>query len=375
MNIEEQLFKEVDKLTNTMIKSIQEIVQIKSVVEEPSLDAPYGNGPKVALEAALNISEELGFKAVNLNNYIGYAQYGEGEKYVASVGHLDVVPEGDGWKHSPYSACIEDGVMYGRGVLDNKGPLLTTLFALTAIKNTGMPIKRPIRIVFGCDEETGRFSDLDYYLKHEKAPVYGFTPDCKYSVVYSERGRASVQLAASKSHLQELFNFINHYFIGANNTGDRLGIDYYNDEYGTMEMRGYKLIEVYDKVTFQFTLSYPAGITIEEILERIQKHLKDSNIQMNLRKNYDPVLFGKNSKMVQLLGSSYEEVTGLDGTPVTTTGGTYAKRMPNIVPFGPSFPGQKGIGHQPNEWMKVDDLITNAKIYALALYRLSNLEE
>ncbi len=77
--------------------------------------------------------------------------------------------------------------------------------------------------------------------------------------------------------------------------------------------------------------------------------------------------------MVHVMQHSYEAVTGLDGTPVTTTGGTYAKVMPGIVPFGPSFPGQKGIGHNPNEWMKVEDLVANAKIYALALYHLGML--
>ena len=45
--------------------------------------------------------------------------------------------------------------------------------------------------------------------------------------------------------------------------------------------------------------------------------------------------------------------------------------MLHIVPFGPLFPGQKGIGHNPNEWMRIEDIITNAKIYALNLYRLS----
>ena len=84
-------------------------------------------------------------------------------------------------------------------------------------------------------------------------------------------------------------------------------------------------------------------------------------------------MFDKTGPMVQALKESYEQVTGLDGTPVTTTGGTYAKAMPGIVPFGPSFPGQKGIGHNPNEWMDVEDLVTNAKIYALALYRLAQL--
>ena len=71
---------------------------------------------------------------------------------------------------------------------------------------------------------------------------------------------------------------------------------------------------------------------------------------------------------------SYTHLTGMDGTPVTTTGGTYAKIMPNIVPFGPSFPGQKGIGHNPNEWMDRSDLILNAKIYALSIVRLANGE-
>ena len=46
--------------------------------------------------------------------------------------------------------------------------------------------------------------------------------------------------------------------------------------------------------------------------------------------------------------------------------------MPNIVPFGPSFPGQKGIAHLPDEWMDLNDLIQNAKIYALSLLWLGS---
>ena len=49
--------------------------------------------------------------------------------------------------------------------------------------------------------------------------------------------------------------------------------------------------------------------------------------------------------------------------------------MPNIVPFGPSFPGQKGIGHLPNEWMDRKDIIQNAKIYALSIVRVANGDE
>ena len=375
--VEKKILEEVNQLQDKMIENIQKIVQVNSVAGTPELDAPYGIGPKNALLTALEIAENLGFETVNFANKIGYAVYGDNsdEDYIASVGHLDVVPEGDGWKFPPFSAHIEEGVMYGRGVLDNKGPLFTTLFALLALKKAGAKTKRPIRIILGTDEETGRFDDIDYYLSMQKSPTYGFTPDCKYSVVYSERGRASLLLRARKEDAQLLFDFINHYFIGANNTGDRLGIDYFNEEYGVMEMRGYELQEDGDQFTFKFVLSYPAGITISEITKRIEMHLDRLPIELKLLSNYDPVLFDKDSKMVQLLGQTYEELTGFDGTPVTTTGGTYAKKMPNIVPFGPSFPGQKGIGHQPNEWMTIEDLMTNARIYALALYRLANLEE
>src|SRR5699024_6007864 len=153
------------------------------------------------------------------------------------------------------------------------------LFALLAIKNIGAKIKRPIRIVFGTDEETGKFRDIQHYLKTQKPPTYGFTPDGKYSVVYSERGRASVLLSVQKKNAQDLFDFVNHYFIGANNTGDRLGIDYYNEEYGTMEMRGYELQENEEAYTFKFVLSYPAGITIDEIYKTINKQAEAAKIR------------------------------------------------------------------------------------------------
>lgn len=97
------------------------------------------------------------------------------------------------------------------------------------------------------------------------------------------------------------------------------------------------------------------------------------SFRASISSNYDPVRFDKNGFLCQTLKETYEKVTGLDGTPVTTTGGTYAKYMPNIVPFGPSFPGQKGIGHNPNEWMDRKDLILNAKIYALSILRVGGI--
>lgn len=376
--LRERIFRAVEALEQPMITSIRELVQINSVEQPAEADAPFGPGVRAALHRALSLSRELGFETVNLDNYIGYARYGQGQDYVCAIGHVDVVPPGDGWKQPPFNGYLENGVLYGRGVLDNKGPVLACLYGLAALKELKLPLKRQVRIIFGCDEETG-FKDLAYYLEREKPPAYGFTPDCKYPVVYGERGRAVIRAVGSSRELERFFHFVNQYFIGAKISGDRLGIDISHPEYGMMEMRSYRLgtgaeenVEA-GSVFFEAALSYPKSITVTDILERIRAKAVAFGLKVGLVQNYDPVAFDKGSPMVQTLRECYEQVTGLDGTPVTTTGGTYAKAMPGIVPFGPSFPGQKGIGHNPNEWMTTADLVTNAKIYALALYRLAVL--
>ena len=363
------ILKEVEAISPEMIASIKKIVQMPSVKGEPTAQAPYGTDILKTLEATLQLCQELGFKTHNLDGHIGWAQYGEGEDYVCCIGHLDVVPVGVGWKHPPFSAYEEDGYIYGRGILDNKGPILCCLYALVALKNLAISLKHPIRIIFGCDEESG-FADLKYYLSHEKGPISGWTPDCKYPVVYGERGRATIQIFTTTNHLELLFHFINRYFMNAKTNGESLGVDFTDYEFGTNEMRGYKLFQENGKVGFQVSFAYPAGMSVDWLVQTIKDHAE--GLEVALVSHYHPVKFDKNCQMVKSLQDAYETVTGLDGTPVTTTGGTYAKLMPNIVPFGPSFPGQKGIGHLPNEWMKIDDLIANAKIYALALYALGN---
>lgn len=366
--MERKILEKVESLQESMIQDILDLVRVDSVERDAEPGAPFGPGVKEALQKALELGVRMGFGTVNLNNHIGYVEYGKGDDYVCAIGHVDVVPPGDGWKQPPFAGHREDGVLYGRGVLDNKGPILACLYGLYALKELGYEPKHQIRIIFGCDEESG-FEDLDYYLAKEKPPLYGFTPDCKFPVVYAERGRAVVRIEAKE--MPAFCDFVTQYFIGAKNTGDRLGIDFSHPEYGVMEMRNYKLGMNGQMPYFEASLSYPAGHTIDGILEKIQEKAGVQTVK--LLQNYDPVVFDKDGPLVQALKECYEQVTGEDGTPVTTTGGTYAKAMPGIVPFGPSFAGQKGIGHNPNEWMREDDLLKNAKIYALGLYRMGLL--
>ncbi|WP_374049890.1 MULTISPECIES: dipeptidase PepV [unclassified Sedimentibacter] len=182
------LNEKILSMKDEIIKSVQGCVKIKSVEEESKKGMPFGEGAHKALEYCLQLSENLGFKTVNVDNMIGYAEYGSGDEMIAVLGHLDVVPEGDGWTYPPYAAEIHDGKIYGRGTIDDKGPTIGALYALKAIKDLNISLKRRVRIFFGLNEETGS-KCVKYYVDNGgEIPVAGFTPDADYPIINGEKG-------------------------------------------------------------------------------------------------------------------------------------------------------------------------------------------
>lgn len=182
------LDEKILSMKEEIIKGVQECVKIKSV-EEPAKDnMPFGEGVNKALEYCLDLSTSMGFKSVNVDNMLGYAEYGTGEEMVAVLGHLDVVPEGEGWTYPPYGGEVHNGKIYGRGTTDDKGPTIGALYALKAIKDLNIPLKRRVRIFFGLNEETGSKCVKHYVDKGEEMPVCGFTPDAEYPIINGEKG-------------------------------------------------------------------------------------------------------------------------------------------------------------------------------------------
>lgn len=365
---EARLLEKIENQKDEMLEGICKIVSIDSKQSEPAEHAPYGLGPRKALDEALKLAKSFGFETEVVADQVGIAKYGKGDDsdYIGVLGHVDVVPEGTGWTSPAYEPEVRDGRLYGRGVLDNKGPLLSCLYALKAMKDLGIKTKHPIWILFGTNEETG-MEDVPTYLKYKKPPVAGWTPDCKYPVVYAERGRSVYEVEFANP--EDIYTWVNTFFINNMNTERAFKLDVVDPEFGRLEIRNRKI----EAGKASFAVSYPPCIQNSEIEKRIQDTLKPED-KVTCKADWKPVFFEKDSTLCKVLQSAYEEITGLDGTPVTTTGGTYAKRMPNIVPFGPSFPGQKGIAHLPDEWMNLDDLMSNAKIYGLSLLRLGNAE-
>lgn len=203
MNIE-NLNERIDGLRDELIKAVQDCVQFKSVEDKANASpgAPFGPGIKDCLEWTLSLGESLGFGVKNIDGYAGQIEMGSGE-LLGILGHLDVVPEGDGWSVPPYSGEIVDGKIYGRGAIDDKGPTLAALFAMKAIKDAGIPLNKKVRLILGTDEESG-WEDMDYYKQKEEIPVIGFAPDAEFPLIHAEKGIFHLELAKQFSELPHI---------------------------------------------------------------------------------------------------------------------------------------------------------------------------
>lgn len=183
------LHKEVLKYKDELIASLQESVRIKSVEEAAKPGMPFGEGPAKALEHFLSVGEKLGFEVKNFDNYVGHIDFGSGEEMLGILGHVDVVPEGTGWDHDPYGAEIIDNKMYGRGTLDDKGPMMICLYAMKALKDAGIPLKKKVRMILGANEETNWGCMKHYFgTLNMPQPTLSFTPDSEFPVTFAEKG-------------------------------------------------------------------------------------------------------------------------------------------------------------------------------------------
>lgn len=177
----------IESYKDDILKSTQDIIKIKSVEEEKKANMPFGEGPYKALKFALNLAEEMGFETKNFDNYAGHAEFGEGDETVGVLVHLDVVPEGDGWTYPPYGGEIHEGKIYGRGTNDDKGPAISCMYAMKALKDSKAKLNKKVRIIFGTNEESG-WGGMKYYFENEKAPDMAFTPDADFPVIHGEKG-------------------------------------------------------------------------------------------------------------------------------------------------------------------------------------------
>ena len=195
--------RKIDELVKSyredMIQSLEELVSIPSVInlENAGEGAPFGMEIRSALDGLLKLAGELGFETRDYDGYAAAVDFGTEGKEVGILSHIDVVPPGNGWTKNPFVPEIVNGKMYGRGTIDDKGPLVASLYAMKAVKESGLPIRNHVRHIIGCDEETGHRC-IKYYLTKEKGPDLGFSPDGMFSVIHAEKGILRFQIQTNR---------------------------------------------------------------------------------------------------------------------------------------------------------------------------------
>ena len=416
---------------------LKQLISIDSVKTEPSKNAPFGEGVKKALRFFLSLAEKMGFTVINYDDYAGEISYGEGQE-VGIIGHLDVVPVGNGWTYPPFSLTEKDGYLIGRGVGDDKGAMLISLYALKELKDSGAPCHKKIRFFVGCDEESG-WQDIEYLKTKTTIPEYGFSPDGDFPVGYAEKGFYFV-----KTFIPPFKNFgaieggtvINAVCafakVKANIPVDQKLLDKYGlvkkgdyiesvgvSAHGSAPQKGKNAIlpllkllkecgeNVGDFINYLFdnrwnitdmqneqgfiTLSPDLAIPLSDggteidcdlripapfTIEEVGKKLKSAPFKVEIIDHaHPPVMVPKNGTFVKTLVNAYNAYSEEKGEPVSMGGSTFARVFKKGCAFGPEFPGENSHIHEANERVKITSLLKSYEIYKKAIFDLAATKE
>ncbi len=414
------------KMTEEIIRQISEIIKFNSSQAPAEEGAPFGKGAKQALDYFLKLADEMGFETINYDGYAGEVIFGEGEEF-AVLAHLDVVPAGNGWTREPFGGQIdyENRRVWGRGAMDDKGPAVCAIFALKALKDEGFKPKRKIKLIVGCNEESG-WGCINYYKAHAHMPDEGFSPDADFPVIYAEKGILHLCLhftsAGGFNGLKggERANMVCDYcevsapadsvklkkygltaengkivsrgksahgstpdegknailpvleYLGLESAKDALfgncfGLKELHDETGYLTFSPNVISQNGNDLAVICDIRYPSTYKKEDVLQRIDVN----GVKYEILSEQAPLFNDKNCFLIKTLCSVYNEVTGKNVKPVAIGGGTYARALKCGAAFGPEEAGEENTIHQANEYITFEKIEKCFEIYKLAVKRLT----
>lgn len=176
-------------LFDKALDATMKMLAVDSVQGVPCADSPFGEGVAKCLHFVENEAKERGFRICYGDGYYVWAEIGEGDLF-GILGHVDTVPYEGKWDANPLGE-IKDGKIYGRGVLDDKGPMVCCMYAAFQLLEEGYKPNCRLRFIFGGNEETG-WKCIDRYMEKEEKPVTGFSPDGDFPVIHCEKGVAQI---------------------------------------------------------------------------------------------------------------------------------------------------------------------------------------
>lgn len=406
-----------------ILKDLDELIKIQSVSSQGS------EMPAKALEWILQKAENMGFSTKNINGIAGHVEYGDGEELAAVLAHVDVVPAGDGWSVEPFALTEKNGRLYGRGVVDDKGPAIVALYCLKALKDNGIVPKRKIRLIFGAAEEIG-MNDMEEYFKHEKMPDMAFTPDSEYGICKCEKGILQLEISSEineNSYLKEFHSgnavnavpsradaFVDREFqavgkashgstpelgvnaavnliktlsdiygysslgnlctflgkeIGSETDGKSLGISCQDELSGNLTVN-LGVVDIDKNISHAFIdIRYPVTEDFAMIIKQVGAKAAPYSLKVGVYNHEEPLCIDENSPVMTILKNAYQTVTGEEPEIYSTGGGTYARTLKNNgAAFGPVFKGDISNIHDVDESIDKNNFFQHAQICLQAIF-------
>jgi succinyl-diaminopimelate desuccinylase len=411
-----------------ILELLRSLVAFDTVRRPAEPGMPFGRSNAEALKWLLDLAERDGFAAVNMDNYCGYIEYGTGAEMVAVACHLDVVPTGDpaDWHTPPFELTEKDGAICGRGVADDKGAVAVMYRIMCELKKRNVKLKRRLRLIVGCGEETGS-ECLDYYRAHGETPRFGFTPDAEFPVICGECGilhfalekrfapgenrlklHAGVVINAVPGRAEAEYDGKKFSAVGRAahasqpERGDNALVKLCSELDGKVGSDFPKLVlrtnradldlELADdasKLTLVPSLAevdenhaqlkgdirFPVTMRSPEIISRLERACAGCGYALTTRVVDEPLYFPPDTPFIAALQGAYAAETGdQDSKPLVIGGGTYAKHLANIVAFGCSLPGSVYGAHEVDEHCDKADFPVVTRILARAVAALDALD-
>lgn len=424
---------EIEQIKESLLKDLAALVQIDSSRDEltKSDNAPFGEGVKRAFLVFSDIAKRLGFIVKEVDGYAIYAATSLEEEYVAALGHLDVVEAGDKtlWNSDPFVLENKDGMLYGRGVNDDKGPLLAALYAAYLIKEQGLKLRYPIRIIAGGAEET-TWECMDYYFHKQPQPVYGFSPDGNFPIVNGEkgilqvkfifpgtyntkissthkwnfvcdhlevideekkvykgkaslsrnpqRGVSAIDLFVKDSYpfhkkeqsLQNILKMIDEQFLD-DFYGEKSGLYAEDKEMGKTSVCLTSLTCDKNMCEVCVDIRYVKSITPQQLKKRLIDIAAQYQAGLEIIKEKRLLYVAPNDPLIISLKRAYERVMQEEAQVLTKGGASYARVLDHGIAFGATFDGEDPKPHMPNECMSIESICKACEIYYEAFLELT----
>jgi predicted dipeptidase len=150
------------------------------------------------------MARDFGLQYRNVDNRVFEVKLpGSGPDEFGILTHGDVVPVvasewvlPDGTRLDPFKLTRVGGpagdLLYGRGSIDDKGSIASVLYAMKAVKDSGLPLARTIRLMIDTTEETGSDA-IRYYQQQTALPAYNIVLDSRYPAVVAEKGTGALR--------------------------------------------------------------------------------------------------------------------------------------------------------------------------------------